>query len=163
MLPTTLTAPAASAAARLVARGQTVAVAESSAGGLISAALLSVPGASAYYRGGLVIYTFDGARAMLAGGSELDPGRRSASEPFALYLAAAAAAKHGADWGLGETGAAGPGGNPYGDPAGHAWLAISGPDGRRTAEHLLTGSADRQANMETFAGTALRNFAAALG
>lgn len=149
--------------ARLVERGESVAVAESSAGGLISAALLSVGGASAYYRGGMVIYTLDGARAMLAGATDLDPGRRSASEPFAQYLAASAAAKLGADWGVGETGATGPSGNPYGDPAGHAWVAVAGPGGHVEAEHQLTGSADRTANMEAFALAALRRLAAALG
>ena len=51
-----------------------VAVAESSAGGLVSAALLAVPGASAYYRGGVVIYTLDGAKAILGGATDLDPG-----------------------------------------------------------------------------------------
>lgn len=162
MLPATLTVPAAAVATRLVTRGQSVAVAESSAGGLISAALLSVAGASAYYRGGLVVYTLDGARALLAGASDLDPGSRGACEPFARYLAASAAARLGADWGVGETGATGPSANPYGDPAGHAWLAVAGPGGVLRAEHLLTGADDRAANMEAFAATALRALAAAL-
>ena len=158
-----LTAAATAIGVRLAERGESVAVAESSAGGLISAALLSVGGASAYYRGGMVIYTLDGARAMLAGATDLDPGRRSASEPFARYLAAAAAGKLGADWGVGETGSTGPSGNPYGDPAGHAWVAVAGPGGVTRAEHQLTGSADRTANMQAFALAALRQLAAALG
>jgi nicotinamide-nucleotide amidase len=158
-----LTDPAADIAVRLVARGQTLAVAESSAGGLISAALLSVPGASAYYRGGLVVYTLDGAKAMLAGATDMDPGTRGSCEPFARYLAASAAAKLDADWGVGETGATGPSGNPYGDPAGHAWLAVAGPGGYLHAEHLLTGADDRAANMEAFAVKALQQLAAALG
>jgi nicotinamide-nucleotide amidase len=159
---TDLTDLAADIAARLVTRGETVAVAESSAGGLISAALLSVPGASAYYRGGLVVYTLDGARAMLAGATDLDPGPRGACEPFARFLAASAAARLDADWGVGETGATGPSGNPYGDPAGHAWLAVAGPGGSLHAEHLLTGADDRTANMEAFAAKALRVLAGAL-
>jgi nicotinamide-nucleotide amidase len=163
MLPDALTDPANEIAERLVARGQTVAVAESSAGGLISAALLSVGGASAYYRGGLVIYTLEGAQAMLADATDLDPGGRGACEPFARYLAASAAARLGADWGIGETGATGPSGNGYGDPAGHAWLAVAGPDGLLQAGHLLTGDGDRAANMEAFAAAALRRLAAAIG
>lgn len=157
-----LTAIAAAVGARLVERGESVAVAESSAGGLISAALLSVGGASAYYRGGMVVYTLDGARALLAGATDVDPGRRGACEPFARYLAAAAAGKLGADWGVGETGATGPSGNPYGDPAGHAWVAVAGPGGLVRTEHQLTGSADRAANMDAFARAALQQLAAAL-
>lgn len=155
MLSDTLVDTATAVGARLAERGESVAVAESSAGGLISAALLSVGGASAYYRGGMVVYTLDGARAMLAGATDLDPGSRGACEPFARYLAASAAAKLGADWGVGETGATGPSGNPYGDPPGHAWVALAGPAGVLRAEHQLTGSADRTANMEAFARAAL--------
>lgn len=167
MLPATLTDPAARAAERLIARGETIAVTESSAGGLISAALLSVPGASAYYKGGIIVYTLDGARNTIGGAAELPPGTRSASEPFASYLARAAQAKVGADWGVGETGATGPSGNPYGDPAGHAWIAVAGPDGTGVGgtitEHVLTGDDDRAANMEEFAARALRLLVAALG
>ncbi|QEC49747.1 CinA family protein [Baekduia soli] len=162
MLPATLTGPAATISERLMAAGQTVAVAESSAGGLISAALLAVPGASAYYRGGVVIYTLEGARALLAGATDLDPGSRGACEPFARYLSASAAARLDADWGVGETGATGPRGNRYGDPAGHAWVAVSGPAGHLDARHALTGSDDRAANMEHFAAQALTLLADAL-
>jgi nicotinamide-nucleotide amidase len=162
MLSEDVTAAAADAAARLGQRGQTVAVAESSAGGLISAALLAVPGASAYYRGGVVVYTLDGARALLDDATDLDAGERGACEQFARYLAASAAAKLGADWGVGETGAAGPKGNRYGDPAGHAWLALAGPGGELRTERILTGGDDRAANMEAFAAGALRLLAVAL-
>ena len=162
MLPTALTEPAHEIATKLGDRGQTIAVAESSAGGLISAALLSVPGASAYYRGGFVIYTLEGTKEMLGGASDLDPGDRGACEAFARYLAASARAKLATDWALSETGASGPKGNRYGDPAGHAWLCATGPDGAR-AEHLLTGSDDRAANMELFAAAALGLLLRALG
>jgi PncC family amidohydrolase len=150
-----LSEPAAAIADRLRARGQTIAVAESAAGGLISAALLAVPGASAYFRGGVVIYTLAGATELLAGGPPLPAGVRGASEPFARWLASSAAGKLGADWGIGETGAAGPSGNPYGDPAGHDWVAVHCPDGRVVARQVLTGSEDRPGNMETFAAAAL--------
>lgn len=162
MLPASLTGPAAQVAVRLVDRGQTLAVAESSAGGLVSAALLSVPGASAYYRGGFVIYTLDGTRAMLADAVDLEPGERGACESFARFLALSAPAKLGADWGLGETGATGPALNPYGDPAGHAWVAVAGPDGHLATEHVLTGDGDRAGNMEAFAARALDLLADAL-
>jgi nicotinamide-nucleotide amidase len=162
VLPETLTAPAAQIAQRLVARGESVAVAESSAGGLISAALLAVPGASAYYRGGVVFYTLEGVRTVLADATDLEPGSRGSCEPFARFLAVATAAKHGADWGVSESGASGPAGNPYGDPPGHAWVAVAAPGGHLHAEHVLTGDDDRAANMEAFAAHALRALAAAL-
>jgi PncC family amidohydrolase len=162
VLPATLIDPAGVVAQRLVARGQTVAVAESSAGGLIAAALLSVPGASAYFRGGVVIYSLTGANELLSGVPGPPPGTRSSSEPWARHLATAIAGKLGADWGIGETGAAGPRGNPYGDPAGHTWLAVHGPDGPAAATNLLTGDDDRAANMERFAGAALSLLADAL-
>jgi nicotinamide-nucleotide amidase len=162
MLSASLTDPAGEIAQRLIGRAETVAVAESSAGGRISAALLSIPGASAFYRGGIVIYTLEGTIAVLGGATDLDPGRRGACEPFARYLAATTAAKHATDWGIGETGASGPSGNRYGDPAGHAWVAVAGPGGRIDAEHVLTGVSDRAANMEAFAARALHALAAAL-
>lgn len=147
-----LAALGAAAGAALKTRGETIAVAESSAGGLIAAALLAVPGASAYFRGGAVIYTAAARRAYLPPGA-LPDGVRSASEPCAAWLAEQARSRLGADWGIVETGAAGPAGNRYGDPPGHACLAVSGP-----AERVLTletGSADRAANMFAFAEAAL--------
>lgn len=148
-------------AARLIARGETVGVAESSTGGLISAALLAVPGASAYYRGGGVIYTPRARAALVNITREEMEGLRSASEPYALLLARRARDLLGATWGLSETGATGPTGNRYGDAAGHSCMAVAG-----ATEHvrtLETGSADRQANMRAFARAALQQFADALG
>jgi nicotinamide-nucleotide amidase len=154
-------APLAEAiSAKLKARGETVAVAESSSGGLVSAALLAVPGASAYFLGGAVVYTAKARFSLLGIGREQVAGMRSASEPYALLLARTARENHGADWGLAETGAAGPTGNPYGDAAGHSCLAVSGPV--EMAITLETGSADRAANMEAFARRALELLAAAL-
>ena len=117
MLPDALTTPAAEIAEKLGAAGQTLAVAESSAGGLISASLLSVAGASRYYRGGFVTYTHDGTRAALADATDLEPGDRGACEQFARFLASASRGKLSADWSVSETGASGPTGNRYGDPA----------------------------------------------
>jgi nicotinamide-nucleotide amidase len=137
----------------LKARGEKVAVAESSSGGLISAALLSVPGASAYYLGGAVVYT-PKARVMLMDiPREALEGMRSASEPYAMLLARTARERFGATWGLSETGAAGPTGNGYGDAAGHTCIAVSGPV--EMAFTLETGESDRAANMTAFAAAAL--------
>lgn len=137
----------------LAARAETVAVAEGAGGGLASAALLAVAGASAYYRGGAVIYTAVASREFMVGPVEVPPGLRGATEEFALWLARSVRARLDTTWGVGEGGAAGPGGNPYGDPPGHAWVAVSGPVER--TRHVLTGSADRAANMAAFAAAAL--------
>ena len=144
------------AAGLLTSRGETVAVAEGSCGGLVSAALLAVPGASAYYAGGAVIYTLAANRAFLEGAVPAPPGLRGATEAFALHLARSVLVRLGATWGIGEGGAAGPTGNRYGDPAGHAWVAVAGPT--EATHHVLTGSADRRSNMEAFAAAALRLF-----
>jgi len=148
------------AAALLQQRRETIAIAESSAGGLIAAALLAVPGASAYFLGGAVVYTKQ-ARAALLGITDADlAGMRPASEPYALLLARTVRKRHGAVWGLSETGATGPTGNRYGDAAGHACIAVAGPGER--AITLETGSADRRANMRAFASRALELLIAGL-
>jgi PncC family amidohydrolase len=151
-----LLALAEEASARLRERRETVGVAEGACGGLISAALLAVPGASAYYAGGTVIYTLEASRAFLAGAIPVPPGLRGATEDFARYLARSVAVRLGSTWGIGEGGAAGPTGNRYGDPPGHAWVAVSGAS--EATSHVLTGSADRVSNMGAFAAAALSLF-----
>lgn len=155
-----LTAAAADLADRLKQRRQTVAVAESSTGGLISAALLAVPGASAYFLGGAVVYTAKARMSLMGLPREAVAGMRSASEAYALLLARTARENLGATWGLSETGAAGPTGNPYGDAAGHSCLAVSGPV--ELSITVETGQSDRGANMRAFVAAALELFAAAL-
>jgi nicotinamide-nucleotide amidase len=140
-------------AAKLIKRKQTIAVAESSAAGLISAALLAVPGASAYFLGGAVVYTRDARRLLMEIGDAEMKGLRSSSEPYAKLLASQMRQRFSTTWGLSETGAAGPTGNRYGDAAGHSCMAVAGPNS--AVFTLETGSADRQANMHEFAKTAL--------
>ncbi|MDO9413202.1 MAG: CinA family protein [Pseudolabrys sp.] len=136
-------------AARLIARKETIAIAESSTGGLIAAALLAVPGASAYFIGGAVVYT-KASRAALLDITDADMnGLRPSTEAYALLLARRARGKIGATWGLSETGAAGPSGNRYGDAAGHTCVAVAGPAER--AATLETANTDRPANMHAFA------------
>lgn len=140
-------------------RGEKVAVGETSAGGLISASLLAVPGASAYFAGGAITYSARAIRGLA--GIDIEKmraeGIRSSSEPYALLLAGEIRARHGRiSWGLSETGAAGPEGNPYGDPAGHTCMAVVGPVS--VARTLRTGSNDRVANMWAFAEATLKLF-----
>lgn len=141
-------------------RKETVAVAESSAGGLISAALLAVPGASAYFLGGGVIYTQAARRALLRVPDESIKGIRASTEAYALLKARAIRELLGTTWGLAETGATGPTGNRYGDAAGHACLAVSGPIER--ALTLETGHGDREKNMRAFAKAAIELLDASL-
>lgn len=156
----TLLSAAATIGTLLKARGETLAVAESSAGGLVSAALLAAPGASAYFLGGGVIYT-RAARAALLGIEEADlAGFRPATERYALLLAGRVRERLGASWGIAETGATGPTGNRYGDAAGHACIAIAGPVSRSLT--IETGSRDRVANMRAFAAGLLALLQSAL-
>jgi PncC family amidohydrolase len=145
-------------AQRLIARRETIAIAESSTGGLVAAALLAVPGASAYFLGGAVVYTKASRAALLGIGDAEMQGLRPATEAYALLLARRMRERHGATWGLGETGATGPTGNRYGDPAGHTCIAVAGTAQAGLAERaitLCTGNAERLSNMDAFAKRAL--------
>jgi nicotinamide-nucleotide amidase len=140
-------------AARLKARNHTVAVAESSTGGMISAALLAVPGASAYFIGGAVVYTRASRRVLLGIPDEAMAGMRPSTEAYALLVARTARERFATTWAVGETGAAGPTGNRYGDASGHSCIAVVGSAER--AITLETGITDRYANMEAFTAAAL--------
>jgi nicotinamide-nucleotide amidase len=148
-----LVAIAEKIAAKLIERRQTIAVAESSTGGLISASLLAVPGASAYFLGGAVVYTRDARRVLMEIPDDAMKGFRSASEPYAKLLASQVRKRFSTDWGLSETGATGPTGNRYGDSAGHSCIGIAGANA--TAITMETGKSDRFENMHVFASTAL--------
>ena len=141
-------------AALLIKRKETVAVAESSAGGLIAAALLAVPGASAYFFGGAVLYSRKSWHVLREFDDEEVAGARPATEANALARARIIRARFAADWGVGETGAAGPTGGRYGNPAGMACLAVAGRIERTST--IATGSSDRVANMYAFAAGALQ-------
>jgi nicotinamide-nucleotide amidase len=151
-----LAAMGAKAGALLKARGERVAVAESSAGGLISAALLAVPSASNFFTSGAVVYTARALKTLLDISREdfAAQNMRSSSEPYALFLANRMRERHRVEWAIAETGAAGPTGNPYGDPAGHTCLAVVSSTVIQ-ARTLRTGTADRTANMWAFTEAAL--------
>ena len=144
---------AARVAGELKRRKQTIAVVESSAGGLLAASLLAVPGASAYFLGGAVVYTRPARMQLLGITDDQMRGMRSSSEPYALLLARTSRERFKASWGLAETGASGPSGNRYGDAAGHTCVAVSGAIDKVVT--LETGSEDRLANMRAFTRAAL--------
>ena len=141
------------AAALLKARNQTIAVAESSAGGLINAALLALPGASAYCKGGIVAYTRDALLGLRDVTPDMLKDLPGGSEVNAQFRARTIRNRFNADWGLSESGAAGPTGSRYGHAAGHCVLAVAG--GMEKSMTLETASPDRQANMYRFSEAAL--------
>lgn len=130
----------------------TVSIAESSSGGLISASLLAIPGASSYFVGGGVIYTREARRELLNLPEEIVTMRAS-TEEYAMIVARAIRCKMGTTWGLAETGASGPSGNRYGDEAGHVCIAVTGPIEKTFT--LETGSDNREENMWAFTKAAL--------
>ena len=142
----------ASVGALLKESDQTLAVSESSCGGLLSACLVVIPGASAYYRGGAVVYTRFAQRGLLQVPDSAMTGIRASSEPYALLNARTVRESLDTTWALSETGASGPTGNSYGDSAGHACFAVTGPVER--AITMETGDANREANMWVFAKAA---------
>ena len=137
----------------LKARKETIAVAESSAGGLLSAALLSVPGASAYYLGGGVVYTKTALKALLAATRDETKGMRSQTEPYAQFLSSTVRERFASSWGISETGSAGPTATSH--AAGHTCVAIAGPNGVEAVQTIETGNDNRTVNMDAFARAAL--------
>ncbi|MDM0108074.1 CinA family protein [Variovorax sp. J22R24] len=137
------------AGAALKERKETIAVVESSSGGLVSAALLAVPGASSFFLGGAVVYSRRAGKALLGLTADDVAGMRGETEPYASMVAGKIRVSHRASWGLGESGAAGPSGSPYGDAPGHVCIAVVGSTTR--SRTLETGSHDRAANMDLFA------------
>ena len=141
------------AAALLKARKQTIAVAESSGGGLINAALLALPGASAYCKGGMVMYTRDALLGLRDVTPDMLTNIRGGTEPSAVFRARTIRERLNADWGLAESGTAGPTGSRYGYATGHCVLAVAGPVEKSLT--IETASADRVANMYAFSSAAL--------
>ncbi len=152
-------------AAKLKARKETVSVAESSTAGMISAALLAIPGASAYFIGGAVVYTRQ-SRTELLRVTEAEfaalTGITPSTEPYALLFARKIRERLSTTWSVGETGTAGPTGSRYGHAAGHSCVGIIGPNGER-AITVETGKDDRVDNMRVFSIAALDLLEKALG
>ena len=141
---------------KLKSRNETVSVAESTTGGLVSAALLSVAGASQYYAGGSVVYTRESRRAFLDIDKQELEGLKPLTPEMALVFAEAARDKLSATWGLSELGASGPSDSPYGHPAGSSVFAVSGP--KSNARMLQTGVSNREENMVAFTEAVLEQF-----
>lgn len=150
---TTLASHCEELADLLKAKKQTVAVAESSTAGLISSCLLAVPGASAYYLGGCVIYTMDARRNILGLADDVLKAQKPVTEDYVTLCAETVRKQVNATWGVGELGIAGPTGSRYGHDAGISVVGVSGPV--RMARKIETGHNDRERNMWEFADGAL--------
>lgn len=155
-----LLSAAGDVAAALRERGETIAVSESSSGGLVAASLLAQPGASAYFVGGGVVYT----KAAITGLLGITPsdmtGIRPLTEEHSILLADSVRQRVDATWGLAEFGAAGPSATRYGNPNGSTFLGVVGPT--ELSREISTGSDDRVENMYAFAAAALALMAEAL-
>ena len=136
----------------LKARGETIAIAESTTGGLISARFLSVPGASAYFLGGTVIYTRASRKVFLEASADELRGVKPMTEEMAQFFAKRVKEKLSATWGIAELGIAGPSGSAYGIDAGNSVIAVSGPTD--AAMTICTGQSDRAQNMQAFTDSA---------
>jgi nicotinamide-nucleotide amidase len=123
----------------LVERRETVATAESLTGGLVASTLVEIPGVSAVFRGGLVVYATDLKHALAGVPEDLLAERGPVDPDVALALAVGARARCGADWGLATTGVAGP--DPQdGKPVGRVFVAVAGPWNSAVRELDLAGS-----------------------
>ena len=149
----TLSRQAAAVADILKARKDTVGVAESSTGGLISANLLAVPGASAYFLGGTIIYTLRARRELLGIDKSTLDRQQPLTETYVALCAQTIRTRLDATWGIAELGATGPAGTSYGHPPGICVLAVVGPV--TVTRRIETGSPDREGNMQTFTRAAL--------
>jgi nicotinamide-nucleotide amidase len=129
-------------ATALAERGLRVAVGESCTGGLITARLIAPPGSSAYVLGGVVAYANSAKERLLDVPAELLATHGAVSPEVAVALAEGAAARFGADLGVGVTGIAGPGGGTADKPVGTVHLAVVGAEGPVTKSVVLPGSRD---------------------
>jgi len=135
---------------RLLARRERVALAESCTGGLLAELLTSVAGASNVFDLGVVAYSDDMKRRLLAVPEEALAVHGAVSEPVARALAEGARRVGAAAWGIGVTGIAGPGGGTPAKPVGTVHVALAGPAGTETVQRLYRGDRDRVRRQAAF-------------
>lgn len=147
----------------LKARREKIAVADGATGGLIGAALLTVPGALKFYVGGGIVYSLRAREVLFGLPDAAFAGMRSATPDYALMQARAIRDNFGADWGIAETGSAGGSRHPMGVASGESCCAVVGPGGIERVRRTETASDDRVDNMLAFTRAALDVLAEALG
>jgi len=147
----------AEVASLLKERKESISVAETAAGGIISAALLSTPGASGFYKGGLTLYTLESRIAFAGWTSETIKSYAGPTPSIVAGLAENVRAKLGSTYTVSESGTAGPtGGNTRNRTPGYVALAVSSESGTATREVETGLGGDREANMVQFAVEALK-------
>ncbi len=129
---------AAAVVSRLIDRGESVAVAESLTGGLLAATIVEIPGVSAVFRGGLVVYATDLKTTLAGVPGQLLTERGPVDPDVAIALAEGARERCDADWGLATTGVAGPE-SQGGKPVGTVFVAVAGPAGATVRKLALDG------------------------
>ena len=120
-------------------RGATVATAESCTGGLVAGRLTELAGASDYVLGGLVVYSNEAKTALAGVPAEVIERHGAVSDEVAALLADGARSRLGADYGIGVTGIAGPGGGSEEKPVGTVCFSVAGPGGRIDRTIVLPG------------------------
>ena len=129
---------------RLAKHRKTLAVAESCTGGLLAQRITDVPGASAYFRGGIVAYSNEAKEALLGVPRDVLAAHGAVSAQCAQAMAEGARTRFGSDFALATTGVAGPSGGTATKPVGLVYVALASPTGTWVAEHRFQGS--RQEN-----------------
>ncbi|MFO7535568.1 MAG: CinA family protein [Kiritimatiellia bacterium] len=124
---------------RLRDRGETVAVAESCTGGMLGARVTAVSGSSAWFLGGVIVYSNVAKIRLLGVSSRLLAARGAVSEETAKAMARGVRRLFGATYGMAITGIAGPGGSVPGKPAGTVCLAVAGPRGSTVVRRRFPG------------------------
>ena len=139
---------------------ETIAVAESCTGGLVSNLITSVPGSSAYYKGSVTSYSNEIKTNLLNVSEELLEQHGAVSQECAEAMARGVAILLDTDWSVATTGIAGPGGGSEAKPVGTCWIAAAhrNPDTGQTevvSRKISSASASREVNMQRFASNAL--------
>ncbi|MBD3285076.1 competence/damage-inducible protein A [candidate division WOR-3 bacterium] len=138
----------------LRARGETLAIAESVAGGLLTSRVVDVPGCSDYLLGGIVAYSNDAKKEFLGVSSDILAKHGAVSEQVARAMAEGVCARFKATYGLSNTGIAGPGGGTRKKPVGLVYIGLASSDGANTVKRYVFPS-DRAYVRERTAVTAL--------
>ena len=126
-----------------VKTGQTLAVAESCTGGLLSHSLTIRPGAGRFFLGSVVSYSYPAKTAVLGVPAELLKKKGAVNKEVCQAMAQGIKKKWFSDWALSVTGVAGPDKNPEDPPIGTVFVGLLGPEGR-WVERFLSGGKNRQ-------------------
>jgi PncC family amidohydrolase len=121
----------------LRARGQTLAIAESVAGGLLTSRVVDVSGSSDYLLGGIVAYSNEAKKEFLGVNNDILTKHGAVSEEVALAMAEGVCVRFKATYGLSNTGIAGPGGGTFQKPVGLVYIGLASSDGAKHCQRYV--------------------------